>query len=106
MAYERETHVALTRCVSIMTLYHNGEQSPSTKQSMASEIRAIAGSMDELKLGWIRKERQIALPVEEALLTQFGPRVGEILNSDFLRAFQVSTEPGGAMQVKVPRQKR
>jgi hypothetical protein len=93
MAHEREIQVALARCVSIMTVYHNGDQSPSTKDAMVSEVRAVARSIEEFNLGCMATERQIILPVESELLALFGPRVGEILNSDFLWAFQGWTEP-------------
>lgn len=93
MTHEHETQVAVDRCVSIMVFYHDAEQSPAMKESMVSEVQAIAHLMGEFNLGCMATEQQIILPVESKLLARFGPRVGELLHSDFLQAFQGLTLP-------------
>jgi hypothetical protein len=85
---DRQIHETVARCISAMVFYHNSERSPMAVELMVIEIRAIAGSVEELGLGVAEVDAQILRPVEAELIARYGHEDGPRMLGQFIDAFE------------------
>ena len=93
MATERQIQEMIARCVSIVVFFHNSQKTPKMRAMMASEVQAVARSVEEAGLGGMAADERILLPVESELLARYGQEVGRRLNAEFARAYKGSAMP-------------
>lgn len=84
----RRIQETIAQCVSTMVFYHGSERSGQADGQMAAEIRAIAGSVEELGSDAAEIGTQIVHPIRAELVARYGHELGPRLFGAFVEAFE------------------
>jgi len=108
MSGDRQIQEIVTRCVSIMVLFHGIERTGRAKDEMIGEVESIVVVMTETD----ETEQQVLRQVESELIARYGHEVGTRLNSQFCSALDsarsqdVISRPGRSSRVMARRAER
>jgi hypothetical protein len=93
MATERQIQEMIARCVSIAVFYHNGEMTPKTRASRASEFRTVAAELKRWGLSRGAMEGRILRPLEAELIARYGTEAGRGHYVEVLKGFEEPAVP-------------